>query len=192
MGKTEINLYVDDERPCPVGWTVARSFAAAIALMKDPNVSVAALSLDHDLGACAECIRTVQEAAAHLRCPHVPSGYDLARYLVENGLLPPTRPAVHSMNPTGRDAINGLLDRHYDAELRYCPPVLDRWVPAPERIAARELRRGVLVRDEKGCPAAVSYAVPEGGRIRVGLETDEGYHTEDAAPDDLYELLPTK
>lgn len=46
--KTKINVYLDDLRPCPDGFVLARTAEDCISLLENYQVSV--LSLDHDLG----------------------------------------------------------------------------------------------------------------------------------------------
>ena len=67
--KTKINLYVDDLRDCPTGFTIART--AEIALYYLDNFDVGILSLDHDLG---ENYRTGEL---------LPSGQDFVKTLCE-------------------------------------------------------------------------------------------------------------
>jgi hypothetical protein len=45
---SKINVYLDDLRPCPAGFVLARTAEECILLME--NYPVAILSLDHDLG----------------------------------------------------------------------------------------------------------------------------------------------
>jgi hypothetical protein len=84
-------VYLDDERPCPDGWTPARTAAEAIALLRTGNVTH--LSLDHDLG-------------------EGPSGYDVVceveRALAEDGVEPPEM-SCHSANPVGRARIEQAI-----------------------------------------------------------------------------------
>jgi len=91
-------LYVDDERtPRTRGdWQIARSYDQAVALMSEGCFSY--ISFDHDLG------------------DDVPTGYDLAKWLVardldEGGKFIPVDFGfnVHSANPVGRANIEGLL-----------------------------------------------------------------------------------
>jgi hypothetical protein len=42
------NLYVDDERDCPKGWDIARSYDEAIRLLSEEHYEY--ISLDYDLG----------------------------------------------------------------------------------------------------------------------------------------------
>jgi hypothetical protein len=43
-----MRVFVDDQRPAPPGWTLARNVDEAIALLRNENVEE--LSLDYDLG----------------------------------------------------------------------------------------------------------------------------------------------
>lgn len=106
-----IRLYLDDVRPCPVGWTVARSVKEAIELCLTFRVSYA--SLDHDLGACTPCLQTDPNAAIGLHCRHIPDGMEFVRWLVATGCWPENKPTVHSMNAGGRQAMQEMIERHY-------------------------------------------------------------------------------
>lgn len=188
MERKEIRLYLDDERPCPPGWTVARSASAALELLTDPGYEVTEMSFDHDLGACAKCIRTVAEAAAHLTCRHVPTGYDLAKAMAEGGLLPARRPRVHSMNPIGRGNLEALFDLFYggDGSLKQLNPGKGA---APTRVRADRLTAGALVLTERGA-ATVAGVSLEAGRVAVEFETGAGVrHVEKSDPDELYETV---
>lgn len=185
MEQKEIRLYLDDERPCPTGWVEARSAAAALILLTDPGVKVTEMSFDHDLGACEECIRIIEGAAAHLTCLHVPTGYDLAKLMAERGLLPEKRPGVHSMNTVGRANLNALFDLFYEGgRLRELAPGIG---DAPGRVRADQLTRGMRVLTEKG-EATVRGVSREGGRVTAEFETVAGVrHVEKSDPADLYE-----
>jgi len=43
-----MKVYLDDIRPCPEGWVLARSYEEAVELLKTGLVTE--ISLDHDLG----------------------------------------------------------------------------------------------------------------------------------------------
>lgn len=43
-----INVYLDDLRDCPDGFTLARTFEEAVKLFENNEVNI--LTLDHDLG----------------------------------------------------------------------------------------------------------------------------------------------
>lgn len=89
-----MKLYVDDERPCPEGWTVARTYDEALFCLILYNITD--LSLDHDLG----WGRT---------------GYDLLRELSEmyayGRAFIPEHIYCHSANPVGRKHIEQLIER---------------------------------------------------------------------------------
>ena len=110
-GRVKIRLYLDDMRPCPVGYHVARSVREAIELMR--AWTVVTMSLDHDLGACATCIRTDPQAAATLHCEHVPNGQAFVRWMIATGCWPREMPVVHSANPSGREAMRALIRAHW-------------------------------------------------------------------------------
>jgi len=87
-----IKLYVDDERPCPDGWVLARTYVAAIAHIDGRRVGV--ISLDHDLG-------------------EDKTGYDIVCYIErmvhdDSGYHPPIM-RVHSANPVGRANIERVI-----------------------------------------------------------------------------------
>lgn len=102
-----MKLYVDDVRKCPDGWLVARTVEdAKLLLMRD---DVEEVSLDHDMGACADCtakgldtgdMKTPETTFAGL-CAHALSGYDLVVWMCDNERVPATV-KLHSMNPVGR------------------------------------------------------------------------------------------
>lgn len=104
-----LRVWLDDSRPAPAGWLHLRSVGAVQSLLSAKLVRE--LSLDHDLGWCATCIRE----GAHLRnthqrhCPHTPTGYDLCVWMAGSGLWPPVPPAVHSGNLEGGARMLGLI-----------------------------------------------------------------------------------
>jgi hypothetical protein len=102
---------VDDVRPIPVGWIGARSAAAAVDLFC--RFAVVEASLDCDLGACDECIRTRSECAATLHCEHIPDGVALVRWMVSRNRWSATKPRVHSLNPTGGAEMRRLIEAHW-------------------------------------------------------------------------------
>lgn len=115
IGRT-LRVWLDDSRPAPTGWMHLRSVHAVQELLK-ANV-VREISLDHDLGWCADCIRE----GAHLRktgrrhCPHMPTGYDLCVWMADTGTWPAVPPAVHSGNLEGGARMLGLIARHWKPE----------------------------------------------------------------------------
>lgn len=97
------NLYIDDERtPRTEGWTIVRSYDDAVHFMRK-NGCPEYISFDHDLG------------------DQVPSGYDIAKWMVERDLNDSGRfiPLdfefnVHSANPVGAKNIAGLLKNYLE------------------------------------------------------------------------------
>lgn len=113
------NLYMDDVRPCPVGWTVARTIDHAKELLKSGFVD--ACSLDHDMGACEEChaagfdigdMETPWTTFMYW-CPHAMDGTKLVRWMAETGNWPKQKPVVHSSNPQGWARMRGLIDTYF-------------------------------------------------------------------------------
>lgn len=100
-----VNLWLDDERPAPAGWTHARTMAEAIAVMQAGPVELA--SLDHDLGD----VDAARGAAG--QTPRERTGYDFCLWMAEHGTWPRQRPVVHSQNPVGRAAMVQLIERHW-------------------------------------------------------------------------------
>jgi hypothetical protein len=125
----EINLWLDDLRDpasfgC-AGWTWAKTVAECVALLRSHVVVNA--SLDHDLGACADCYRAAgveytgdfsRDWAAWLcahegqvapNCRHVGTGYDLER----TGHWPRNKPRVHSANPSGAARMRQAIEHSF-------------------------------------------------------------------------------
>lgn len=95
-------LFIDDERspPGPLGeWVVARSVFLAKHIIEQRGMPDF-ISFDHDLG------------------EDVPTGYDLAKWLVDQDLdgvnyfHPVFEYTVHSQNPVGKANIEGLMDQY--------------------------------------------------------------------------------
>ncbi len=95
-----MKLYLDDQRPAPVGWVLARSAEEAIARLREGGVTE--LSLDYDLGD-----------------PHFGTGLDVLDWLedaVARGLLRLPGLAAHSGSPVGRrrlEATIALLEERF-------------------------------------------------------------------------------
>jgi hypothetical protein len=114
-----VKLYLDDVRPCPIGWTLARTVKEAIQRVemaksiKDP---FEAASLDHDLGACDACHAGPQawwNEGGMPFCDHVGTGSTFVDWMIETGNWPIDRPTVHSMNPVGRRRMQVAIDRYF-------------------------------------------------------------------------------
>jgi hypothetical protein len=81
-----MRVFLDDERPCPAGWTLVRWPDEAIELLK--TGAVTEISLDHDLGD--------DERG---------TGYDVVLWIEEQVMLhgfKPPRMSVHSANSSAR------------------------------------------------------------------------------------------
>ena len=98
----KINVFLDDLRPCPEGFILARDVKECIKLLENNEVKV--LSLDHDLGY------------------NLKTGYDLVKYMVEKDLYPEVI-YLHTANPVGRQNMYQLLERYKPdcVELHYGP-----------------------------------------------------------------------
>lgn len=89
-----INVYVDDLRICPDGFTIARTYENAVELLINNNVDI--LSLDHDLG---------QYNDGKLR----KTGYDLVKFICENNIKI-NKIYLHTDNPVGKDNMYETLE----------------------------------------------------------------------------------
>lgn len=83
-----LNVFLDDRRPNPAGYKLARTAAQAISYLRAGRVNV--LSLDFDLG--TEPV----------------TGLDVVRYMVNHRVYP-KRIIIHSANPIGRQRMLRLL-----------------------------------------------------------------------------------
>lgn len=86
-----INVYLDDFRPCPEGFVLARNVEECLLLLGNSKVNI--LSLDHDLG--------IGE----------PTGYDLVKEMVERGYYA-NEIYLHSSSTSGRMNMYELLQKH--------------------------------------------------------------------------------
>ncbi len=93
-------LYVDDLRPCPEGWDVARNFHQAIVMLETHEYDE--VSLDHDI--------------ASFYGNKEMTGYDVLQYLIMKkleGETVPTKIHVHSANPVGIVKMQEDIDRYF-------------------------------------------------------------------------------
>lgn len=112
-------LWLDDIRPAPEGWLHVRTVAEAQTVLSTGRVLAA--SLDHDLGACTDCLggRTpdqwLEDSAYQSmpNCSHVGTGYELCLWMAEKGIWPKEPPNVHSANPVGRERMQGVIARYF-------------------------------------------------------------------------------
>ncbi|MFC6226475.1 cyclic-phosphate processing receiver domain-containing protein [Paenibacillus allorhizosphaerae] len=91
-----INVYLDDVRPCPKGFKIARSVESCIKLISSAKVDT--LSLDHDLGFGK------------------PSGYEIVKFMVTNKIYA-KKIIIHSANPFGRLRMFRMLQMHKPAHV---------------------------------------------------------------------------
>lgn len=102
----KMNIYLDDLRPCPERFVLAKDISECKVLIIGNDVNV--LSLDHDLGG--------EE-----------TGYDFVKWLVEIGIdnpnIYPKIIFLHTANPVGRRNMFELLKRYKpnSVKLNYGP-----------------------------------------------------------------------
>lgn len=110
-----INVYLDDLRPCPRGFTLARNAEECIALLESCEIHI--LSLDHDLGY------------------DQPTGYDVTRYMVEHGKFA-REIYLHTSSAIGRTNMYQLLYRNRpDGVKVYSYPMPDEVLAEASRMA---------------------------------------------------------
>lgn len=123
-----MKLWLDDVRPAPEGWVWVKTVDEAKKLLESGQVQQA--SLDHDLGACWDCIKTKGIAGtleevqfiwleqhnyqSMPHCEHFGSGYTLVCWMEETGNWPATKPIVHSRNPAGRLKMELAINREWE------------------------------------------------------------------------------
>ena len=167
-----LRVWLDDSRPAPTGWLHLRSMSAAQALLSARLVRE--MSLDHDLGWCADCIRE----GAHLRrsgerhCPHTPTGYDLCVWMADQKLWPRVPPAVHSGNLDGGARMLGLIaarwaDPGIDAAVTPAGPPATPGADASSvaRRAARDLTAMAQLTTCPSCGARRVIRAPRGSTL---------------------------
>ena len=116
-----IHVYLDDLRPCPKGFVLAKNMEECVELLTSCEVDI--LSLDHDLGW------------------DEPTGYDVAKYIVEHRLYPKVI-YLHSANPVGRMNMYQLLYRYKPDHVKiYNSPV-------PEHVLEQIARSADLVNEQ--------------------------------------------
>ncbi|WP_343059754.1 cyclic-phosphate processing receiver domain-containing protein [Saccharibacillus deserti] len=86
--KPKIHLYMDDWRPCPDGFALARTGEECLTLLQECEVGI--LSLDHEMG------------------PGEPSGSEVAARIVANGTFP-QEIYLHTSSEYGRRSMYEIL-----------------------------------------------------------------------------------
>jgi hypothetical protein len=91
-------VFLDDIRPCPNGWTPARTYDEAIELLKSGRV--VGMSFDHDLGLVTEFGEK--------------TGYDVLKWIEEQVIMhdfcPPIEMTIHSANPVGHQNMRRAIE----------------------------------------------------------------------------------
>lgn len=116
-----INLWLDDSRPAPQSWLRVTTVRNARRLLEARLVRE--LSLDYDLGWCAECIAQGEhlKTSGRRHCEHTPTGYDLVQWMAETEHWPLAPPTVHSGNIEGGARMLGLIARYWHSGARTTP-----------------------------------------------------------------------
>lgn len=123
-----MRLFLDDCRE-PwrhgfIGAEWAKTYDEAIAMLRTGEVTFA--SLDHDIGACADCTEKMlhvgdmltPETTFYNRCPHEKTGYDVVCWMEENNVWPIDGVLVHSANPVGAARMRQVINKHYGQKQR--------------------------------------------------------------------------
>lgn len=125
---THLKLYLDDVRPAPEGWVLAKSVADACAriLLNEDTFEV---SLDFDLGMINDHCETCNDVGwgrpkGHpdycVDCTHrilehdesAPTGIELIHWFDKTGIMP-TDIWLHTANPVGRKAMEYAIKDLY-------------------------------------------------------------------------------
>lgn len=88
-----MKLWVDDLRPAPEGWSLAKNIDEAKDALEGGEVDET--SLDHDLGE-----------------GHGREGYDFVLWMAEYGVWPENSLTVHSANPPGAEKMCAIVERY--------------------------------------------------------------------------------
>ncbi len=108
-----IRVWLDDSRPAPAEWLRVTSVHSAQRLLSAQVVRE--ISLDYDLGWCADCFQSGEHLkhSGRRHCPHTLTGYDLVNWMAETGQWPLLPPNVHSGNLDGGARMLGLIARYW-------------------------------------------------------------------------------
>jgi hypothetical protein len=88
----QLKVWLDDVRPAPDGWVLAKNVQEAQAHLEAGEVTH--LSLDHDLGGDG------------------PDAYALCLWMAENNVWPTESIGIHSYNPVGRENMRAVINRY--------------------------------------------------------------------------------
>lgn len=114
-------LLIDDFREYPADRT-ERTFESGLKAIQDEIWDI--LLLDHDLGACEDCIKKglhigdmkTPETTFMNNCPHAKTGYDILCFLERNPKHKPGNIVLVTANPVGRERMNIILGKLYPKE----------------------------------------------------------------------------
>lgn len=110
-----MKLYLDDIRPAPEGWVLARDYWEFRKIIVEHGLPEE-ISFDHDLAGPHYALRTSEEIEEYGGDEwRELTGYDCAKMLVDHCKfhhLPLPKWSVHSMNPVGRQNIEALLNKY--------------------------------------------------------------------------------
>jgi hypothetical protein len=95
---TRLKLWLDDMRPAPPGWTLARTYEEAIEILRERGPEITDVSLDHDL-----CPAHSDGDFSDGR-----TGCDVLEFLLESRLKP--RIEFHTMSAAGLQRMTDLLE----------------------------------------------------------------------------------
>jgi hypothetical protein len=116
-----LRVWLDDSRPAPPDWLRVTTVRSAQRLLEADMVRE--ISLDYDLGWCADCIHRGEHLkhTGQRHCPHTPTGYDLVAWMAETGRWPKLPPNVHSGNLDGGARMLGVIARHWHGDVLVTP-----------------------------------------------------------------------
>lgn len=105
-----ILLYVDESRPCPPGWTPAKTITEALQILATQEVHVVSLDYDIDLVVDVEVPSRRGTKTLQVEYRSAETWEPVARYMA---LMPEgVRPEVqyHTANPKGEAIMREILD----------------------------------------------------------------------------------
>ena len=123
-----VDLWLDDMRPAPVGWLHVKTVEEAKPILASGKVRK--LSLDHDLGACRDCLKgrspeqwlDESDYQSMPNCDHFGTGYTLVCWMEETGNWPAELPTLHTANPVGRSKMYAAIHRERERNGRWARP----------------------------------------------------------------------
>lgn len=140
-----LKVWLDDSRAAPPGWLRVTTVEGAKKLLGAGLAEE--ISLDYDLGWCAECLGRGDhlKRSGQRHCPHMATGYDLVVWMAETGFWSHLPPIVHSGNMEGGAKMLGVIAKQWRGPGRNGPapeapaaPQTEPGKAAPARAAAGE------------------------------------------------------